>query len=129
MKTAILIITVFVLALFTVSVEPFANGPNGSSTVMAMMGSGGGGGNMGGHGMSGIGEWILKLWKGLSGEAAVSKQQKMKETEMLRQLIREKRRELSSLVRSPIPDKELIEDKIYELNGLESELDRTIEGY
>lgn len=55
-------------------------------------------------------------------------QDKAKETETLRQEIREKRQELSELFRSDKPDKRLINQKVDELSKLESDLDRRLSG-
>ncbi len=51
------------------------------------------------------------------------------ETEALRKEMREKREELASLFRSDNPDKNLIDQKINELNRLESDLDEKMAAY
>jgi hypothetical protein len=51
-----------------------------------------------------------------------------RETEMLRQKIREKREELSRLYRSPKGDADQINKKIDELSRLEAELDQKTRG-
>ena len=51
-------------------------------------------------------------------------QDKAKETEKLREEIREKRNELHALYRSEKPDPDMIDKKIDELSRLETELDQ-----
>lgn len=82
-------------------------------------------GMMGGHGgmMDGgrtLGAWIGRVlgpWLGQSRSEAGQE-------EGLRQRIREKRRELSRLLRAENPDRDRIDQTIEELDTLESELDR-----
>ena len=81
-----------------------------------MMGSGGHGGMMGsGQGFFGP--------RGTQPQRSPSYQYEQRQTENLREEIREKRQELSRLYRSEKPDKELMDQKMAELNRLEAELD------
>jgi hypothetical protein len=102
-------------------------------------GMGGMGGGMGGGHMMGYGQGYSNPWQNQynpnpynnrydrSDEKAY--QDEAKETEELKQDIREKRQELSELFRSEKPDKRLIDQKIDELSKLENDLDRRLAGY
>jgi hypothetical protein len=101
-------------------------------------GMGGMGGGMGGGHMMGYGQGYSNPWQNQynpnpynnrydrSDENAY--QDEAKETEELKQDIREKRQELSELFRSEKPDKRLIDQKIDELSKLENDLDRRLAG-
>ena len=122
MKPTILLITgVMVMVIFIAGIV-FAGG----------MGGGGMGG--GGYGMMGGGHMM-----GNDREYAVPYQDRYnrsdqpnsygpRETEGLRQKIREKRKELKGLYSSGKPDKDLIDKKIDELSKLEAELDYRLSG-
>jgi hypothetical protein len=102
-------------------------------------GMGGMGGGMGGGHMMGYGQGYSNPWQNQynpnpynnrydrSDENAY--QDEAKETEELKQDIREKRQELSELFRSEKPDKRLIDQKIDELSKLENDLDCRLAGY
>jgi Spy/CpxP family protein refolding chaperone len=92
-----------------------SNGGIGSSGS-GMMGGGGHGGMMG----SGQGFFSSR---GTQPQRSPSYQYEQRQTEKLREEIREKRQELSRLYRSEKPDKELMDQKMAELNRLEAELD------
>jgi Spy/CpxP family protein refolding chaperone len=77
----------------------------------------------------GDGQGISKLWHALMNIFNRSNQADYDETEALRMQIREKRRELAEMYRSGNTDKELLEQKIEELNRLESKLDNTISAF
>jgi Spy/CpxP family protein refolding chaperone len=119
----------FVIAgVFALSAMSFAGGQGG--------GSGHGGGMMGGEsggmmkgqggGMMGSGKWMSKLWELLSNRTGKSDQGKDRERAALRDEIREKRKELVSLIKAENPDRALINRKIEELDRLESELEAMI---
>ena len=117
MRIKIYMVSIVMAAAFTFSVVAFAGGQGG--------GSGHGGGMMGGQGggMMGSGKWMSKLWELLSNRTGKSDQGKDRERAALRTQIREKRRELVSLIQAENPDRALINRKIEELDRLESELD------
>lgn len=130
MKPRFYMVTLAVGALFALSVTASANDGNEGSQRGPILGGGHGG--MGGHGgtgeggMMGWGRGMSALWEYLSqilnerNEGGYDP----KQSEALREQIREKRKELSDLLRSDKPDKELLDEKIEELNRLESELDQ-----
>ena len=124
MKTRSYMVAVAVVATFAIGVVAYAQGPGGGSGGGSMMG--GGRGMMGGsgHGMTGYSKGISYLWELLSKMLDISKQNDYNQTETLREQIREKTRELASLYRSENADKKLIDQKIDELNRLESKLDK-----
>ena len=109
----------------------YAMGPGG--------GSGGGGMGGSGHGMMGGGGYGMMDDRGHddmmgSGQNYFSPRSKqfqrprsyqpqMRYSDRLRAEIRQKRNELSELLRSENPDREMIEQKMAELNRLEAELD------
>ncbi len=69
-----------------------------------------------------LGAWIGRLldsWTERSRDEA-------KQQEALRWRIQEKRRDLSHLLQADNPDRDLIEQKIEELNALESQMDRGV---
>ena len=98
----------------------------GSMGGGGMMGGGMGGGMMGGYGQGYSNPWQNQYspnpYNNRSDQKAY--QDKAKETEQLRQEIREKRQELSELYRSPKPDTAQIDKKIDELSRLEAQLDQ-----
>lgn len=112
----------------------YAMGPGG--------GSGGGGMGGSGHGMMGGGGYGMMDDSGHddmmgSGQNFFSPRSKqfqrprfyqpqMQYSERLRAEIRQKRHELSEMLRSENPDREMIEQKMAELNGLETELDHEL---
>ena len=116
MKTRSYMVAVAVVATFAIGVVAYAQGPGGGSGGGSMMG--------GGHGMTGYSKGISYLWELLSKMLDISKQNDYNQTETLREQIREKRGELASLYRSENADKKLIDQKIDELNRLESKLDK-----
>jgi Spy/CpxP family protein refolding chaperone len=124
MKTRSYMVAVAVVVTFAIWVVAYAQGPGGGSGGGSMMG--GGHGMMGGsgHGMTGYSKGISYLWELLSKMLDISKQNDYNQTETLREQIREKTRELASLYRSENADKKLIDQKIDELNRLESKLDK-----
>ncbi len=100
--------------------DPAVWGSSGSG----MMGSGGYGmmGSGGHGGMMGSGQGFFSP-RGTQPQRSPSYQYEQRQTEKLREEIREKRQELSRLYRSEKPDKELMDQKMAELNRLEAELD------
>jgi hypothetical protein len=100
---------------------------------IAVAGGGGMGGSMGGgyQGMMGGGHMMQynpnmsNPWQGQPQQTPYpSYQSKQTERQQLKEDIRQKRQELSSLYRSENPDKDLIDQKIEELSKLEAELDQ-----
>jgi Spy/CpxP family protein refolding chaperone len=120
-KIALIVVAVIVSGGFA-----SADGLGGNSGAGSMMG-----GESSGHGMMGgpgrsmmdYGQGVLNLWKQLFNKQENFNQNDHTEIELLRKQIREKRQELSVLLRSDKPDKALIDRKIEELNWLEYELD------
>ena len=98
--------------------------------------AGGMGGGMGGGMMGGYGQGFSNPWQNQNSPNQYNNnrsdqrtyQNKAKETEQLRQEIREKRQELSKLYSSPKPDTAQIDKKIDELSRLEAELDQKTMG-
>lgn len=133
MKPKFLLIIAAMASAVFIGSWVYAGGMGGS------MGSGmgsGGNGMMGGGSMMGSGQGYSNPWQdqynpnpynnNRSDQTAY--QDNAKETETLRQEIREKRQELSELFRSDKPDKRLINQKVDELSKLESDLDRRLSG-
>ncbi len=92
-----------------------------------MMGGGMGGGMMGGYGQGYSNPWQDQYNPNPYNSNRFDQrayQDKARETEKLRQEIREKRQELSELYRSQKPDVAQIDKKIDELSRLEAELDQ-----
>jgi Spy/CpxP family protein refolding chaperone len=126
MKKENYMIALIVVAVIVSGGFASASGLGGNSGAGSMMGGGGSGhGMMGGQGrsMMGYGQGILNLWKQLFDKQENFNQNNYTEIELLRKQIREKRQELSVLLRSDNPDKALIDRKIEDLNWLEYELD------
>jgi len=107
----------------------------GSLVYAGGMGGGGMmGGGIGGGGMMGSGQGYSNPWQNQnpydhnnrSDQKAY--QDNARETEKLREEIREKRNELHALYRSEKPDPDLIDKKIDELSRLEDELDQKMLG-
>ena len=125
----LLIATAIATALF-ISAGAYAGGGMGG-------GMGGGQGMMGGQGhgmmgsggsgMMGSGQNFSDPWTSQPRRSPAD-QYKQQERERLREEIREKRQELSDLYRSEKQDKARIDQKIAELNTLETDYDRNISG-
>ena len=128
MKTKIYLIVLTVVATVAITGFAQAHGPDKSSPGIFMMGGGANGMMGGGHGggMMGSGQGVLKFLKQLFEKQEKFDQNGHTRNELLRKHIREKRQELSVLLRSDTPDKALIDQKIAELNRLEYELDKNI---
>jgi hypothetical protein len=125
MKPTILLITgVMVMVIFIAGIV-FAGG-------MGVGGMGGGGyGMMGGGHMRGSGQGYALPFQDLYNRYMRSDEPNSygpRETERLRQEIREKRKELKVLYSSVKPDEDLIDKKIDELSKLEAELDHRLSG-
>ena len=120
MKTKTFLIAFAVMAVITTGFSAYAHGAGGSSMM------GGAYAMMGGHGrgMTGFGQEILNFFRNYFRESNKSDPNNYQDTEKLRAKIREKRHELSFLYRSEKPDKILIDQKIEELDRLESDLDK-----
>ena len=125
MKIKVYVPIMVVVAVAVIGAISYAGGPGGGG--MGGMGGGNSGMMGGGHGMMG-GHMMSNPWQGQPGNQYPLYQNKQTETEKLREVIREKRRELSALYRSEYPDKDQIDQKIEELNELEAELDRSLSG-
>jgi hypothetical protein len=111
---------------------------SGGAGMGAGMGSGGMGGGMGGsmgggHGMMG-GQGMMNYGpnpnflnpQNQRSRTRPSYQSERQETENLRAEITAKRQELSELYRAEEPNKEMIDNKIAELDELEAELDEKL---
>ena len=122
MKKRVYIVVAIVVLAFSVGVVAYAHGPVGGSGDGSMM-------DGGRSGMMGDGQGISKLWHALTNIFNRSNQTDYNETESLRMQIREKRRELAEMYRSDNTDKELLEQKIEELNRLESKLDKKMSAF
>ena len=125
MKPTILLITgVMVMVIFIAGIV-FAGGMGGGGM------GGGGNGMMGGGHMRGSGQGYALPFQDLYNRYMRSDQPNSygpKETERLRQEIREKRKELKELYSSGKPDNDLIDKRIDELSKLEAELDHRLSG-
>jgi len=122
----LLIISTMASALFIGSLV-YAGGMGGGGMGGGMMGGGMGGGMMGGYGQGFSNPWQNQYSpnpynNNRSDQKAY--QDQARETEQLRQEIREKRQELSELYRSPKADTAQIDKKIDELSRLEAQLDQ-----
>ena len=128
MKAKIYMIVLTTVSVVAIAVFAQAHGPDKNPAVISMM-EGSGNGMIGdghGRGMMGYGQGVLKYLKQLFEKQEKFDQDDRTKTELLRKQIREKRQELSDLLRSDKPDKHLIDLKIAELNRLEYELDKNI---
>ena len=97
-----------------------------STSVYAGGGMGGGQSMMGGQGhMMGSSPGFLRPGTGRPQRFPAYQYNEQRDRERLRAEIREKRQELSELFRSDKPDKMLIDQKMAELNALETEYDRS----
>ena len=125
MKPTILLITgVMVMVIFIAGIV-FAGGMGGGGM------GGGGNGMMGGGHMRGSGQGYALPFQDLYNRYMRSDEPNSygpRETERLRQEIREKRKELKVLYSSVKPDEDLIDKKIDELSKLEAELDHRLSG-
>ena len=115
-----LLISAAITTALLVSASAYAGGGMGG-------GMGGGQGMMGGqgHGMMGSDQNFSGPWTS-QPQRSPSNQYEQRERVRLREEIREKRQELSDLYRSDKPDKALIDQKIAQLNALETDYDRSI---
>jgi len=88
---------------------------------------GGGYGTMGGQGqgMMGYGSNFSNP-RGAQSRTSPTDQYQKKEAKRLRDEVRAKRQELSALYRSEQPNKEMIDQKIVELDELEAKLDKEL---
>ena len=126
-KIQVLIATAITTALL-ISAGAYAGGGMGG-------GMGGGQGMMGGqshgmmgsggNGMMGSGQNFSDPWGSQPGTNS-NYQYEKKETERLREEIKAKRLKLSDLYRSEKPNKEMIDQKITELDELEAKLDEKL---
>ena len=130
MNRIFFIIAAALIAVIAIGGITYSGGPGGG-------GMGGGGMGSGGYGMMGGGHMM-----DYGREYAIPYQDRYnrynrsdepnsygpRETEGLRQKIREKRKELKGLYSSGKPDKDLIDKKIDELSKLEAELDYRLSG-
>jgi len=116
-----LLISAAITTALLVSASAYAGGGMGG-------GMGGGQGMMGGqgHGMMGSGQNFSGPSWTSQPQRSPSNQYEQREMVRLREEIREKRQELSELYRSDKPDKALIDQKIAQLNALETDYDRSI---
>ena len=119
MKPTILLITGAMVMVIFIAGIVFAGGMGGGG-----MGGGGNGMMCGGH-MRGSGQGYALPFQDLYNRYMRSDQPNSygpKETERLRQEIREKRKELKELYSSGKPDNDLIDKRIDELSKLEAKL-------
>jgi Spy/CpxP family protein refolding chaperone len=119
MKPKILMIISTIASALFIGSWVYAGGMGGG-----MMGGGMGGGMMGGYGQGYSNPWQNQNPFNNNGSDQKAYQDKARETQRLRQEIREKRQELSELYRSPKPNTNQIDKKIDELSRLEAELDQ-----
>jgi len=119
----LLIMSTMASALFIGSLV-YAGGMGGGMGGGGMMGGGMGGGMMGGYGQGYSNPWQNQNPYNNDRSDQKTYQDKARETEHLRQEIREKRQELSALYHSQKPDMAQIDKKIDELSRLEAELDQ-----
>jgi Spy/CpxP family protein refolding chaperone len=136
MKPTIYMVTIAVVLALAIGGLAYAHGPGGDSWVVAMMGRGGNGmtdghGMMSGNGrdMMGSGQGTSNLSREQANKLDELYRKSYQETEALRKEIRHKREGLASLFRSDNPDKNLVDQKINELNRLESDLDKKMAAY
>lgn len=124
-----LFITLVMTTLLTIGGIAFAGGGMGGG-MGGGIGGGMGGGMGGGHDMmGGQGQGMMGYGSNFSNPRGAqtrpnpSYQNRQEETEILREEIRAKRQELSNLYRAEKPNKEMINQKIDELDKLEAKLD------
>jgi hypothetical protein len=150
MNRIFFIIAAALIATIAIGGITYSGGPGGGGMGGGGMGGGGmggggmGGGGMGGGGMGGGGYGMMGGGHMMGNDRgyAVPYQDRYnrynrsdqpnsygpRETERLRQEIREKRKELKGLYSSGKPDKDLIDKRIDELSKLEAELDYRLSG-
>ena len=133
MKPKILLLTGAIAFVIFIGSFVYAGGMGGGGM------GGGSNGMMGGGHMMGYGQGYSNPWQDQYNPNPFNNnrydrsddkayQDNAKETERLRQEIREKRQELSELYRSAKPDVDQIDKKIDELSKLENDLDRRLSG-
>ncbi|MEJ2731470.1 MAG: periplasmic heavy metal sensor [Deltaproteobacteria bacterium] len=120
----LLIIATMASALFIGSLVYAGGMGGGGMGGGGMMGGGMGGGMMGGYGQGFSNPWQNQNPYNNNRSDQKAYQDKARETQRLRQEIREKRQELSELYRSPKPNTAQIDKKIDELSRLEAQLDQ-----
>ncbi len=123
-KRLLIAMTISVAVL--ISSGAYAGGGMGGGQGM-MGGQGHGMMGSGGNGMMGSGQNFSGPWTSQPRKSPTD-QYKQQERERLREEIRAKRQELSDLYRADKPDKALIDQKIAELNELETVYDRSVSG-
>jgi len=119
-----LLIATAITTAFLISAGAYAGGGMGGGQGM-MGGQGHGMMGSGGNGMMGSGQNFSGPWTSQT-QRSPSNQYEQRERVRLREEIRGKRQELSELYRSDKPDKALIDQKIAQLNALETDYDRSI---
>jgi hypothetical protein len=135
---AFLLFTAIALAGFGYAGGGGMGAGSGGAGMGAGMGSGGMGGDMdgsmgGGHGMMG-GQGMMSYGPNPNfsnpqnprSRTSPNYQSEKQETEKLRAEVKAKRQELSDLYRAEEPHKEMIDNKIAELDELEAELDEKL---
>ena len=130
MNRIFFIIAAALIATMAIGGITYSGGPGGGGMGGGGMG-GGGYGMMGGGHMMGNDRGYAVPYQDRYNKYNRSVQPNSygpKETERLRQEIREKRKELKVLYSSVKPDEELIDKKIDELSKLEAELDDRLSG-
>ena len=128
MPLKLYILALLLLAAVTIGKISYAGGGSGGMGADSSgMGSGmsDGHGMMGGqgHGMMGYGQNYSNNWREQPRANPTYQQYEKIETERLRSEIRVKRQQLSDLYRAEKPNKEMIDQKITELDKLERKLD------
>jgi Spy/CpxP family protein refolding chaperone len=126
----LLIATAITTALLVSTGAHAGNGMGGGMGGGQGMMGGQGHGMMGsgGNGMMGSGPNYSNPWTSPQSRRSPTDQYKQQERARLREEIRGKRQELSELYRSDKLDKALIDQKIAELNKLETAYDRSTSG-
>jgi Spy/CpxP family protein refolding chaperone len=128
MSRKIYIITLLLFTAITFGGISYAG--SGSGGMGAGSGSGGMGGDHGmlggqSHGMMGSGQNYSNSWRE-QPRTNQNYQYEKKESERMREEIKAKRQELSALYRAEKPNKEMIDQKIAELDKLEAKLDEKL---
>ena len=130
MNRIFFIIAAALTATIAIGGITYSGGPGAGGMGGGGMG-GGGNGMMGGGHMRGSDQGYALPFRDLYNRYNRSDQPNSygpRETERLRQEIREKRKELKVLYSSVKPDEDLIDKKIDELSELEAELDYRLSG-
>jgi hypothetical protein len=128
MNRIFFIIAAALIATMAIGGITYSGGPGGGGMGGAGMMGGGGNGMMGGGHMMGNDRGSAVPYRDRYMRSDDPNSYGPRETERLRQEIREKRKELKVLYSSGKPDNDLIDKRIDELSKLEAELDYRLSG-